>query len=67
MHWMKFQFPFEKEKFDKAFWIAFVLAIIGWILIYFIWGEYTPSDIIGMLIAVPIMAYMIHVLMLFDK
>ena len=64
---MKFQFPFVKEKFDRAFWIACILAIIGWILIYFIWGEYTPSDIIGMLIAVPIIAYLIHVLMLFDK
>ena len=62
------EFPaFLKEVFEKAFWISFVLAIIGWILIYLIWGEFTTSDIIGMLVAVPVIAYLIHVLMLFNK
>lgn len=60
-------FPFLKEVFEKAFWISFVLAIIGWFLIYLIWGEFTTSDIIGMLVAVPVMAYLIHVLMLFQN
>ena len=61
------QFPFDKALFDKAFWAAIILAIIGWVVIYLIWGEYTTSDIIGMIVAVPIMAYLIQTLMLFNK
>jgi hypothetical protein len=59
-------FPYSKEVFEKAFWISCVLAIIGWILIYLIWGEFTTSDIIGMLVAVPILAYLIHTILLFN-
>jgi len=59
-------FPFNKSKFEKAFWVAFLLAILGWVLIYIFWGEFTPSDIIGMLVATPLMAYMIHVLFMFN-
>ncbi|MEP7196340.1 MAG: hypothetical protein ABI851_07445 [Saprospiraceae bacterium] len=61
------QFPFDKVLFDKAFWIAILVAIIGWVMIYLIWGEFTPSDIIGMIVAVPILAYLIQVLMMFNK
>jgi len=60
-------FPFDKALFDKAFWIAIVLAVLGWGIIYLIWGEYTTSDIIGMIVAVPLMAYLIQVLLLFNK
>jgi len=60
-------FPFDRALFDKAFWVAVILAVLGWILIYLIWGEYTTADIVGMIVAVPIMAYLIHVLMLFNK
>jgi len=36
-------------------------------MIYLIWGEYTTADIIGMIVTVPILAYLIHVLMIFNK
>ncbi len=60
-------FPFDKALFDKAFWIAIILAIVGWGMIFLIWGEYTTADIVGMIVSVPIMAYLIQVLMLFNK
>ncbi|MBK8736600.1 MAG: hypothetical protein IPL98_12155 [Saprospiraceae bacterium] len=61
------RFPFEKEIYDKAFWVSIGLAIIGWVVIYLIWGEYTTADIIGMLFTVPILAYLIHVILLFNQ
>ena len=64
---MRLDFPFDRSVFNKAFNYALILAIIGWILIYLIWGEYTPADIVGMIVATPIMAYLIHVLLLFEK
>ncbi len=60
-------FPFDREVFDKAFWIACVLAIFGWIAIYLIWGKFLVADIIGMIITIPVMAYLIHVLMLIRR
>ena len=66
-HFDKEKDSFVKSYFDKAFWISCGLAILGWILIYLIWGEYTTADIIGMLFAVPILAYLIHVIMLFNE
>jgi len=59
------QFPFNRSVFDKAFMIACVLAVLGWVLIYLIWGEYTTADIVCMIVTVPILAYFIHVLLLF--
>ncbi len=61
------QFPFDKALFEKAFWIAVILAILGWVAIYLIWREYTTADIIGMIVAVPILAYLIQVLMMFKE
>ena len=61
------QFPFNRPLFDKAFLIACLLAVLGWILIYLIWGEYTTADIVCMIVTVPILAYFIHTLMLFNQ
>ncbi len=60
-------FPFDRPTFDKAFVIACLLAVLGWILIYLIWGEYTTADIVCMIVTVPILAYFIHVLLLFNR
>ena len=60
-------FPFDRSTFDRAFVVACLLAVLGWILIYIIWGEYTMADIVCMIVTVPILAYFIHVLMLFNK
>lgn len=62
-----FQFPFDRPVFDKAFLIACLLAILGWVLIYIIWGEYTTADIICMIVTVPILAYFIHILILMKQ
>ncbi|HRI00811.1 MAG TPA: hypothetical protein PK006_07165 [Saprospiraceae bacterium] len=61
------KFPFEKIVFDKAFWIACVLAVLGWVAIYFIWNGFTTADIIGMIVTVPLLAYLIHVIMLMNS
>jgi hypothetical protein len=61
------QLPFNKALFDKAFLISCLLAILGWILIYLIWGEFTPADIVCMIVAVPILAYFIHILLMFNE
>lgn len=59
--------PFDRQLFDRAFWFACILALFGWFGIYLIWGEFTAADIVGMIITVPILAYLIHVLMLFNQ
>ncbi|MBK7340596.1 MAG: hypothetical protein IPQ10_01050 [Saprospiraceae bacterium] len=59
--------PFDRKVFDKSFVYAIMLALVGWVIIYIIWGEFTTADIIGMLFAVPILTYLIHMLMLFNK
>jgi hypothetical protein len=60
-------FPFHRTLFDKAFVIACLLAILGWIVIYLIWGEYTTADIVCMIVTVPILAYFIHIMLLFNQ
>ncbi len=62
-----FNFPFDRKIYDKAFWFACFLAVFGWVAIYFIWGEFTAADIVGMIIATPIVAYLLHMLMLFNR
>ena len=59
--------PFDRQLFDRAFWFACGLALFGWFAIYLIWGEFTAADIVGMIVATPILAYLIHVLMLFNQ
>ncbi len=60
-------FPFDKEVFLKAMRHAIILGVLGFIFILLVWGEIVPADIFGMGVAVPLVAYLIHVIMLFGK
>jgi polyferredoxin len=60
-------FPFDKAIFMKAMKHALGLGIVGFAFILVVWGEIVPADIVGMSLAVPLVAYLIHVIMLFDK
>ena len=59
--------PFNKALFDKAFLISCIMAVIGWGVIYLIWGEFTTADIVCMIVTVPILAYFIHILLMFNE
>lgn len=61
------QLPFDKTAFQSALTTAMALAVPGFALIYFGWGEIVAADFIGMAMAVPIVAYLIHVVKLFGK
>jgi len=51
---------FNKSAFMNALKHAFGLAIIGFAIIYIGWGEIVTTDIYGMLISIPLVAYFIH-------
>lgn len=59
--------PFNRTLYDKAFIISCILAVLGWVLIYLIWGEFTTADIVCMIVTVPILAYFIHILFMFNE
>lgn len=60
-------FPFDKEVYLKALKHAFGLAIVGFAIILIGWGEITPTDYVGMALTIPLLAYLIHVIMLFGN
>ncbi len=61
------QMPFEMDTFKMAMKHALGLAIAGFGLIFLVWGEIVPTDLIGMALAIPAVAYLIHVVKLFGK
>lgn len=61
------QLPFEKTTFQSALKIAMALAIPGFVLIFAVWGEIVSADFLGMALAIPVVAYLIHVVKLFGK
>ena len=63
---LSMQLPFEKKLYAKALKHAFGLAAIGFGLIWLIWGEILLVDVFGMSMAIPLVAYIIHMLRLFD-
>ena len=62
-----FHFPFERDIFIKALKYAVGVAAIGFVIIQIGWGEITLTDVVGMCIATPLVAYLIHMIMLFNK
>lgn len=52
--------PFEKSSFIRAMKHAFVIAMIGFVIIYLVWGEIISTDFIGMAISIPLISYFIH-------
>ena len=59
--------PFDKTVFQSALKTAMMLAILGFALIYMVWGEVVPADFIGMALSIPAVAYLIHMVKLFGK
>ena len=58
-------FPFDKPIFISSLKHAAVIGVLGFLLIRLVWGEIIVDDLIGMSIAVPMLAYLIHVIRLF--
>jgi len=57
-----FPLPFDKELYKKAFQTSLLIGIIGWGVLFLIFGELTTADIFGMLISIPIFAYLLHLI-----
>ena len=51
------RFPFSRANYLKAMKHGLGLALVGFSFIYLVWGEIVPADIVGMGLAVPIVAY----------
>ena len=56
------QIPFDKEGYGKAFKIALAIVPLGFAFIYTVWGEIIFDDLVGMTLAVPLVAYLIYLL-----
>ena len=59
--------PFDRKLYMKALKHAIGLGVVGFGLIWLIWGEILPVDVFGMSMAIPLVAYIIHMLMLFGR
>lgn len=59
--------PFELDLFKTAMKHALGLAVVGFAIILVGWGTIVPMDIIGMSIAIPLVAYMIHITKMMEK
>ena len=53
---------FDKEIYKDSMKKSILVALVGWVLLYVIFGELTQADIYGMLISIPIFAYLLHLL-----
>ena len=54
--------PFDKDLYKEAMKTSVMLGLVGWVVLYLIFGELTNADIYGMLISIPIFAYLLHLL-----
>jgi len=59
--------PFDQTVFAAAIKHALGLAVVGFVIIYIVWGEIVPLDLIGMALTIPMVAYILHVLMMFKS
>ncbi|MEZ4930692.1 MAG: hypothetical protein R2788_01000 [Saprospiraceae bacterium] len=61
------QLPFDGAVFKTALQHAFGLALVGFVVIFSVWGEIVPADLIGMALSIPVVAYLIHMVKLFGN
>ncbi|MBT8219231.1 MAG: hypothetical protein KJP00_05390 [Bacteroidia bacterium] len=54
--------PFDKDLYKEALLTAILVGLVGWVVLYIVFGELTTADIYGMLISIPIFAYLLHLL-----
>lgn len=59
--------PFNMEVFQASIKHALGLAVVGFALILVGWGEIVPMDLVGMMISIPVVAYMIHLAKMMKK
>jgi hypothetical protein len=59
--------PFDKSIFQSALKTAMLLAVPGFAIIYMVWGEVVSADFVGMALAIPVVAYLLHMVKLFGK
>lgn len=54
--------PFDKDIYKESMKTSILVALVGWVALFLIFGELTTADIYGMLISIPIFAYLLHLL-----
>lgn len=54
--------PFDRDIFMQMMKWSVLCAAIGFGLIYIIWGEIIPADIVGMSVSVPLVSYLLYLL-----
>lgn len=54
------RFPFNMELFKKAIPYALGMAALGFVVILMVWGAIGAQDGLGMMLAVPMLAYLVH-------
>ncbi len=62
-----FSLPFNAAIFRKAMYLTMFIALIGFAICFALYSEIYGSDLIGVTIAGPIFAYLIHLLYLLEK
>ena len=60
-------FPWDKEVFLRSLKHAIGIGVLGFVAIYIIWGEIVPADIFGLGMSVPLIAYLIHTVILINR
>ena len=58
--------PFNRKAFNKASLITLGIAVIFYAGSVIITGTVTPTDAVGGMITAPVLAYFIHLLMIYD-
>lgn len=61
-----FRLPFSASILRKAFALTAVLALIGFVICFGIYGAIFMSDMIGVMVAGPIFAYLMHLLYIIE-
>jgi hypothetical protein len=54
------QFPFDRAGYGKAFKITLLIVPLAFAFIYGVWGEIVLDDLVGMVMAIPLVAYLIY-------
>ncbi len=62
-----FSLPFNAVIFRKAMYLTMFIALIGFAICFALYSEIFGSDLIGVTIAGPVFAYLIHLLYILEK
>lgn len=54
------QFPFDRAGYGKAFKTTLLIVPLAFAFIYGVWGEIVLDDLVGMVMAIPLVAYLIY-------